>query len=220
MAPKVAAAAEGAVVKKTGTESVGEPARKRGRTRNAERPRIDIDDEIERANELATIMKKLSHAAKMEQRNATRCKARLLKKCAKVSAQDLERLAVLKRCGLFPADGDDDGSAKAKSGAAGSGDGNATSSLEKKAGGPAMKRIAEVMQKTKPQRALRSMELVQAFMKGYPTLPTDDGSDEDSIKKQSGGGVSSCAAEIANEPTSVGVQQSNDDDASEEGETA
>lgn len=74
---------------------------KKGRKANKVRPRIDIDDDIQSANELSTIMKKLAHAAKMEQRNAARCKARLLKKCAKVSAQDLERLSILKRCGLL-----------------------------------------------------------------------------------------------------------------------
>jgi hypothetical protein len=66
-----------------------------------DRPRIDIDDEIESANELSVLMKKISHAAKISQRNSVRSKARLVKKCANMSVQDLERLAVLKRCGLL-----------------------------------------------------------------------------------------------------------------------
>lgn len=80
----------------------------RGRQRNADRPRIDIDDDIESANELNVMMKKLAHAAKMQQRNSLRCKARLVKKCGKMSVQDLERLAVLKRCGLLVQDDADD----------------------------------------------------------------------------------------------------------------
>ena len=62
------------------------------------------DDDIESANDLSIMMKKISHAAKMSQRNSVRCKARLVKKCAKMSVQDLERLAVLKRCGLLVAE--------------------------------------------------------------------------------------------------------------------
>ena len=174
MAPKAAETSSAAAAESSTGEAAALPAPKRGRTRNAERPRIDIDDEIERANELSTIMKKLSHAAKMEQRNATRCKARLLKKCSKVSAQDLERLAVLKRCGLINADADD-ATTKEKSPSASTGQSSATSqATDKKAGGPAMKRIAEVMKKGKGQDALRSMELVSCFMRSLPTSLEDE----------------------------------------------
>ena len=75
---------------------------KRGRKKASARPRIDIDDEIEEANKLSAVMKKLAHAAKMAERNSQRCKQRLIRKCGKLSAADLERMSVLKRCGLLP----------------------------------------------------------------------------------------------------------------------
>ena len=65
------------------------------------RPRIDIDDQIEGANRVATMMKKLASAAKSMQKNGKMVKQRLMKKAGKLSAGDLERIAVLKRCGLF-----------------------------------------------------------------------------------------------------------------------
>ena len=81
------------------------PAAGRGRAgrprgRGANRPRIDIDDQIAEANRLSSVMKKLAHAAKMAEKNGQRVKQRLMKKAGKLSAEDLERIAVLKRCGL------------------------------------------------------------------------------------------------------------------------
>jgi len=65
------------------------------------RPRIDIDDQIEEANRVALMMRKLATAAKSMQKNGKMVKQRLMKKAGKLSAADLERIAVLKRCGLF-----------------------------------------------------------------------------------------------------------------------
>jgi len=72
------------------------PKRKR-----KELPRIDLDRSIEEAKEA---MKKASKAmldARAAAKNQRRKKARLLKKAAALSPADLERIAVLKRCGLW-----------------------------------------------------------------------------------------------------------------------
>ena len=73
----------------------GRAGRPRGRGSN--RPRIDIDDHIAEANRLSSVMNKLAHAAKMAEKNGQRVKQRLMKKAGKLSPEDLERIAVLKR---------------------------------------------------------------------------------------------------------------------------
>ena len=77
-----------------------------GRPKAASRPKIDIDDEITEANRLAEITRRMMQAAKAAQRNSRRCKQRLVRKAGKLSAGDLERIAVLKRCGLCVEDED------------------------------------------------------------------------------------------------------------------
>jgi hypothetical protein len=74
--------------------------RGRARGRPSTKPKIDIDDEIQEANRLADLFKRMQHASKVAARNATRSKQRLAKKASKLSAQDLMRMAVMKRCGL------------------------------------------------------------------------------------------------------------------------
>ena len=83
--------------------SVASPKRA-GRPPKGSRPKIDIDDEIDEANRLAEVTKKMMQAAKAAQRNSRRTKQRLVRKAGKLSAADLERIATLKRCGLFVAD--------------------------------------------------------------------------------------------------------------------
>ena len=73
------------------------------------RPRIDLDEQITQANKLAEVSKKMLSAARMAQRNQKKQKQRLIRKAGKLSAEDLERIAVLKRCGLY-ADEQDEGS--------------------------------------------------------------------------------------------------------------
>ena len=127
------------------TMTSGQPQpKKRGRVSKSARPRIDIDDEIETANKLSTIMKKLSHAAKMSERNSARCKSRLIRRTGKLSAQDLERMATLKRCGLDP---DDAVLAEvaSSSSATGSGTGAAPPVKKKRAGTEVMKKLASLM---------------------------------------------------------------------------
>ena len=81
-------------------------AKARGRPKAANRPRIDLDEEISEANRLAEVSRKMLQAAKSVQKNNRRTKQRLVRKAGKLSAEDLERMAVLKRCGLY---GDQEG---------------------------------------------------------------------------------------------------------------
>ena len=67
-----------------------------------------MDDEIRRANDLAAMSRKMLMAAKHASRNSKKAKQRLIKKAGKLSPEDLERIAVLKRCGLYDDDGADD----------------------------------------------------------------------------------------------------------------
>ena len=110
----------GAVVKVTEeAPSVGEAApsaaaeakgKAKGRARaRPVRPRIDLDEQITQANKLAEVSKKMLSAAKTAQRNQKKQKQRLIRKAGKLSAEDLERIAVLKRCGLY-ADDQEEGS--------------------------------------------------------------------------------------------------------------
>lgn len=75
--------------------------KKRGRPPKSSRPKIDIDDEIAQANRMAEITKKMMLAARTAQRNSRKAKQRLVRRAGKLSSADLERLAVLKRCGLY-----------------------------------------------------------------------------------------------------------------------
>ena len=91
-APQAASAASPAAVKES-------PQKKK-----ALRPKIDLDDEIRRANDLAAMSRKMLQAARNVSRNNRKAKQRLIKKAGKLSPEDLERIAVLKRCGMFDED--------------------------------------------------------------------------------------------------------------------
>ena len=135
----------------------------RGRHRNVDRPRIDIDDEIESANELSVLMKKISHAAKISQRNSVRSKARLVKKCAKMSVQDLERLAVLKRCGLLVGEEPQDAPSKATSSS--SAPAAATPPRKRKSSMEMLKKLADVVSKSGGGDVLSCVTDLQELMK-------------------------------------------------------
>ena len=76
-----------------------------GRIRGEKKkPQIDIDYEIQEANKLAELFKKMQKASKVAGRNAVRQRQRLVRKAQKLSEQDLMRLAVIKRCGMFVPD--------------------------------------------------------------------------------------------------------------------
>jgi hypothetical protein len=65
------------------------------------RPRIDLDETIEKAQTAFREAQKAMAKARAEARYEKRKKARIYKKCAQLSAQDLERIAVLKRSGMW-----------------------------------------------------------------------------------------------------------------------
>ena len=135
----------------------------RGRHRNVDRPRIDIDDEIESANELSNLMTKIGHAAKMSQRNSVRSKARLVKKCGKLSVQDLERLAVLKRCGLLVTDEPVD--APITSAAATTGAGTGGQPHKRKSSVEMLKKLADVVSKSGGEDVLSCVTDLQEMLK-------------------------------------------------------
>jgi hypothetical protein len=81
-----------------GDRNGGAPAQPKARVK---KPRIDIDNQITEANRLSEVLRKVAQAAKTTAKNGTRAKQRLVRKAGKLSSQDLERIAVLKRCGLF-----------------------------------------------------------------------------------------------------------------------
>jgi hypothetical protein len=65
------------------------------------RPRIDLDDAIAAAQSSYKQAAKCMAKARAEARNEKRKKARLFKKASQLSAGDLERIAILKRSGLW-----------------------------------------------------------------------------------------------------------------------
>ena len=100
LAMSAAGSADGSVR----TESSKPAGTAKGRSRAAKtiaRPKIDLDKEIQEANLLATMSRKLMTAARAIERNNKKSKTRLIRKAGKLSPEDLERLAVLKRCGLY-----------------------------------------------------------------------------------------------------------------------
>ena len=64
--------------------------------------RIDIDLAMEMERAAAARAMKVVMEAKKQERNLKRRSQRLLKKASGLSAEDLERIALLKRCGLQP----------------------------------------------------------------------------------------------------------------------
>ena len=77
-------------------ECTGSPQAKK----RAKRPRIDLDDSIQEArNAMQKAMKEVAEARRVA-KNERRKKQRLIKKAGHLSAEDLERIAVLKRTGL------------------------------------------------------------------------------------------------------------------------
>jgi hypothetical protein len=78
----------------------GDSSRKR-----AKRPDIDYDEKIQEATKNIKEMARAMAAAKSAQKNERRKKQRLVKKASQLSPEDLERIAVLKRCGMWTAEG-------------------------------------------------------------------------------------------------------------------
>jgi hypothetical protein len=84
-----------------GVASEAPPQPVRHRISGKMRARIDIDDEIEEAFAISDMLKKVQKRAKSMQKSSKKAKQRLVMKASKLRAEDLERIAVLKRCGLF-----------------------------------------------------------------------------------------------------------------------
>jgi len=69
--------------------------------RRAKPPQIDIDRHIQEARQALETAKREMKRSRQNERNHRRQKQRLMKKAAGLSADDLERIAVLKRCGAW-----------------------------------------------------------------------------------------------------------------------
>ena len=65
------------------------------------RPEIDYDTNMRAARQSMKEATKAVAAARAVQKNEARKKQRLMKKASSLSPNDLERIAVMKRCGLF-----------------------------------------------------------------------------------------------------------------------
>ena len=76
-------------------------ARVRRRPKVSGSSKIDLDEEIAEANKLAEASRKNLMSAKNVEKKSPRQKHKLVRKAGKLSAEDLERIAVLKRCGLY-----------------------------------------------------------------------------------------------------------------------
>ena len=76
-----------------------QPKKKRAR-----KPAIDLDAAIRDAAAAMKAAQKKVQEAKTQAKNERRKKQRLLKKAASLNADDLERIAVLKRCGFTKSD--------------------------------------------------------------------------------------------------------------------
>ena len=95
-----------------------------GAKARAKRPCIDLDDSIAQARAAMTKAMKDVQEARRVARNERRKKQRVVKKAGILSAEDLERIAVLKRCGFGPSSGGTS-TAAASSAASSSADGSA-----------------------------------------------------------------------------------------------
>ena len=76
-------------------------ARVRRRPKVSGSSKIDLDEEIAEANKLAEASRKNLMSAENVEKKSPRQKHKLVRKAGKLSAEDLERIAVLKRCGLY-----------------------------------------------------------------------------------------------------------------------
>ena len=71
------------------------------RRRRKEHPPIDIDKTIADAREAVKAAQRAMTEARALARNERRKRARLIKKAAQLSPRDLDRIAILKKCGVW-----------------------------------------------------------------------------------------------------------------------
>ena len=94
--------------------------KKRGRPQAGTVPRIDFDMQIEEANRVSEMSRKMLKAARNLRKATQKSKARLMKKAAKLRPEDLERIAVIKRFLKSTTDAESEGPSAASSSAASS----------------------------------------------------------------------------------------------------
>jgi hypothetical protein len=139
-----------------GSSSNGDPPSVRQRLSRKTKNRIDIDDEIEEANRISDMLKKVQKKAKSMQRSSKKAKQRLVVKAGKLRAEDLERIAVLKRCGLFVSEDTSDPSARV----AVDGQSEAPAKATK---GKVQRKMADIMSQTEGSAGLLDV-LQRSFM--------------------------------------------------------
>ena len=81
-----------------------QPGSLQAKKKRAKKPAIDLDTAIRDAAAAMKAAQKKVQEAKTQAKNERRKKQRLLKKAASLNADDLERIAVLKRCGWTKSD--------------------------------------------------------------------------------------------------------------------
>ena len=69
--------------------------------RRRQKPVIDLDDHIRKAQEAIKVARKQVQQARVQAKLEKRKKQRLVRKASNLNVEDLERIAVLKRCGLM-----------------------------------------------------------------------------------------------------------------------
>ena len=93
------AAASSQAKPEASAQAVPQAASRPAKTKRARKPDIDLDAAIRDAATAMKAAQKKVQEAKTQAKNERRKKQRLLKKAATLNAEDLERIAVLKRCG-------------------------------------------------------------------------------------------------------------------------
>ena len=83
-----------------------------------DKPEIDLDDHIRKAQMTIKIARTQVREARLLAEHARRKKQRLVRKASTLNVEDLERMAVLKRCGLHSEQSRDAAAATAASSAA------------------------------------------------------------------------------------------------------
>ena len=76
------------------------PSASRGATKRGKKPLLDLDDHIAKAKNAILEARRQVNKARMQAKCEKRKKQRLLRKASNLNLEDLERIAVLKRCGL------------------------------------------------------------------------------------------------------------------------
>ena len=94
------------------------PTRPKPTKKRREKPVIDLDDHIRKAQEAIKIARKQVQQARVQAKLEKRKKQRLVRRPSSPNVEDLERIAVLKRCGLASSSAPTGGSVAAASSAA------------------------------------------------------------------------------------------------------